>query len=136
MMRGLTRLSVLCVIVSAVLIAGCSGGGGDGSGTLTPQVESITAAQLEAMMNDGQALVILDVRTAGEFTAGHLPGAVNIPLADLSGRLGELEQDDRIVCVCGVGSRSAQAANTLVLNGFTGVHNLSGGLATWTGALE
>jgi Rhodanese-related sulfurtransferase len=72
---------------------------------------------------------IVDVRTQGEFADEAYPGAVNIPLQALPGRLGELgPKDGRIVLYCASGARSAQAARLLKEAGFTAVVN-AGGLA-------
>ena len=91
-----------------------------------PDIDSTAAHELVAK---GGRLV--DVRTPGEFAAGHLSGARNIPLYELGGRLGELEpKDGPIVLYCASGTRSAMAKRTLKRAGFTGVHNL-GSMASW-----
>src|SRR5580704_3431982 len=66
------------------------------------------------------AVVVVDVRQPEEFTAppGHLPGAVNVPLADLSGRAGELAaRREPVVLVCKTDRRSAWAATELLAAG-------------------
>ncbi len=70
--------------------------------------------------------VLLDVRDPGEFGAAHVPGAVNIPLNELRGRLGELPMDKEIWVYCRVGQRSYYANRVLSQNGFK-VRNLPGG---------
>lgn len=72
---------------------------------------------------------IVDVRSAAEFASEHLPGAVNIPLEELRGRLAELPRDRELWLVCGVGQRAYFATRLLLQHGFT-VRNLSGGMAT------
>jgi rhodanese-related sulfurtransferase len=68
---------------------------------------------------------VVDVRTRGEYASGHLPGAVNIPLHELSSRLAELGAKDRaIVVYCASGQRSSRAKGLLRGAGFTNVHNL------------
>lgn len=123
---------LLALSIFAILLAGCGGG----SGAPAPARQDITAAQLEAMMGDGQALTIVDVRTVGEFAAGHLPGSLNIPLSELAARVDELDEDGRIVVVCGSGVRSVQGAEVLLDAGCSDVYNLAGGLLTWDGELE
>ena len=79
---------------------------------------------------DGGAL-LLDVRTPGEFASGHIDGAVNIPVQELAGRLGELDDKQRdIVVYCRSGSRSAQAKRLLAAEGYASVHDL-GGIGRW-----
>ena len=78
----------------------------------------------------GQDDLLLDVRTSAEFAQGHIPGAVNIPVDDLRGKLGELTKDRRIVAYCKVGFRGYLATRILLQYGFDAV-NLSGGYTTW-----
>jgi phage shock protein E len=74
---------------------------------------------------------LLDVRTAGEFAAGHLPGALIIPLGELERRLDSLGAKDRpIVVYCHSGQRSGLAKRLLLANGFTAVHDL-GAMSSW-----
>lgn len=61
--------------------------------------------------------VVLDVRSAGEFRGGAYPGARNIPLQELSGRMGELPQNKPIVVYCASGARSGMAARLLARAG-------------------
>jgi len=73
---------------------------------------------------------ILDVREPGEFAAGTVPGAVNIPLPQLRGRLKELPVAQQIWVSCGVGQRAYYACRILTQNGFH-ARNLSGGYSTY-----
>ncbi len=73
---------------------------------------------------------LLDVRTPKEFAEGHLPGAVNIPVDDLRGRLGELSKDRPILAYCQVGMRGYIATRILLQKGFN-VANLGGGYKTF-----
>jgi NADPH-dependent 2,4-dienoyl-CoA reductase/sulfur reductase-like enzyme/rhodanese-related sulfurtransferase len=79
----------------------------------------------------GEAPVLLDVREPSEFEAGHLEGALHIPLNSLRERLGELPRDRRIVVYCAVGQRAYLGCRILMQNGFGEVFNLSGGWTTW-----
>lgn len=74
---------------------------------------------------------LLDVRTPGEFSQGHIDGAVNIPVAELSERLQELpNRDSNIVVYCKSGGRSGRAQQLLEKSGFKNVLNL-GGMSRW-----
>jgi rhodanese-related sulfurtransferase len=89
----------------------------------------ITSAQARELVQAGARLV--DVRTPGEFAGGHLPGAVNIPVDELDGRLGELQpKEGAIVLYCRSGRRSAIAARTLKAAGFAEVRDL-GSMSRW-----
>jgi len=92
----------------------------------------ISPAQATALINREDALVI-DVREAAEFSAGHLLNARHIPLAELEKRVGELEKfrDKPVILNCASGSRSASACAILRKAGFASVHNLDGGIAAW-----
>ena len=71
---------------------------------------------------------VVDVRTPGEFLDGHYPGAINIPLNELSQRLDELKELKMpIVAYCRSGARSGTAVSVLKQNGFNEVYN-GGGL--------
>lgn len=76
---------------------------------------------------------VLDVRERNEFTGplGHIPGAILIPLGELSVRSGELSKELPVVAVCRAGSRSAQAIAILRKAGFTDLANLAGGMLRW-----
>lgn len=81
-----------------------------------------------------QAALILDVRTAEEFSASHVPGALNIPVQELQQRYAELGQDKQrpIVIYCRSGARSAVATNMLSQLGFTRLKDI-GAMSNWRG---
>ncbi len=75
--------------------------------------------------------IIVDVREAEEFTGGHVPGARNLPQADLLTRIDEIPRDRRVVVVCESGRRSQGAARFLTGQGYEGVADLVGGTTAW-----
>ena len=94
----------------------------------------IEVVELQRRLAAGDALLLVDVRQPEEFTArpGHLPGAVNVPLADLGSRTGELAaRPQPIVVVCKTDRRSARAAAELLATGFKDVAVLRGGTDEW-----
>lgn len=76
------------------------------------------------------AALVLDVREPTEFDAGHIPGAVNIPLSQLRLRYEDLPQDREIWTSCGVGQRAYYATRFLLQHGYR-ARNLSGGYTTY-----
>jgi hydroxyacylglutathione hydrolase len=76
-------------------------------------------------------LEIVDVRNASEFEAGHLPGAVNLPLGRLAERLGELPHDRTLAVHCQVGARAGVAMALLRARGFDDVVHVTGDFAGW-----
>ena len=79
----------------------------------------------------GATALPLDVRPAAEFSAGHLPHALNAPLEQLDAELARLPKDREILVYDRLAPRSRQAADKLTAAGFK-VSELSGGIAGWT----
>lgn len=83
----------------------------------------------------GEDLLIVDVRTAEEYAEGHIEGAINIPVVELTKNLNLLPNlDQNMVTVCRSGHRSAMAMTALNLLGYTSVRSLMGGMNAWTKA--
>ena len=78
--------------------------------------------------------ILLDVRTAAEFSFGSIKGAINIPLDDLRKRIDELPHDKEIIIFCAVGLRGYLAQKILRARGYDNVRNLSGGYKTYSTA--
>ena len=80
--------------------------------------------------------LILDVRSAAEFAAGHVPGAINIPFYAVPFRAGELgpRRDAPIIVYCGHGPRAHLASAALRARGFTRIACLSGHWSQWRAA--
>ena len=101
-------------------------------------IDLVTVAQRSPVSLNGalgrDGLIVLDVRNRSEWAAGHIAGAVHIPLGELPQRLVELPADGTIVTQCASGGRSAIAASLLLLAGAPSVENLSGGIQGWTNA--
>ncbi|MDG6983096.1 MAG: molybdopterin-synthase adenylyltransferase MoeB [Nitrososphaerota archaeon] len=95
----------------------------------------VTPAQLKKMMDDGEKVVLLDVREPFEHEFGSLRGSRLIPLGELQNRVGELDKDAPIVAYCLVGNRSAVAVDILASKGFR-ARNLVGGLRAWADAVD
>jgi rhodanese-related sulfurtransferase/glyoxylase-like metal-dependent hydrolase (beta-lactamase superfamily II) len=95
------------------------------------RIESIDPEGLaERLASDG--LMVLDVRSAKEFTEQHIPGSVHVPYGELIDRLGELPRERAIAVVCSGGKRSGLAASLLQREGFPEVvHVAGGGVETW-----
>jgi rhodanese-related sulfurtransferase len=94
------------------------------------------APQALAQRLGESGLVVLDVRTAEEFAAGHVPGAVNIPHDQVEARLAELAgaKDQDVVLYCRSGRRVQMAAGVLARAGFTRLSHLEGDYPGWAEA--
>ena len=86
-----------------------------------------TPTDFAKLVADGAT--IIDVRSAGEYSGGHIKGSINIPLGNLTQNLTKLKKDKPIITCCASGIRSASAKNVLSANGFTQVYNGGG----WSG---
>jgi len=96
-------------------------------------IPQVSVAELkEQMAND--ELQIVDVRRPGEYVNGHVPRAVNAPLASLDKSLGPLEKNKVTAVICAGGYRSSAAASLLQKQGFSNLLNVSGGTGAWVNA--
>lgn len=83
-----------------------------------------------------QNITVLDVREPMEWEIGHIDGAVQIPLRELSSRLHELDREREVVAYCRSGQRSAMALRILREAGFTKARHLRGGLLAWRDEID
>lgn len=96
----------------------------------------ITVAELIERIDRGDTLRILDVRSEGEFAAGHVPGAVNIPFTTLPFRMDDVPgtAGDELILYCGHGPRAYIARAALLHGGRQRIVYLSGHWAAWQAA--
>lgn len=87
-----------------------------------------TVDQLAAALD--QSVPVVDVREPDEFREGHVPGAVNIPMGQLTARLNEIDRDRPVHVVCASGNRSSAMTDVLTAHGFDAV-NVVGGTSAW-----
>lgn len=108
----------LTAIISALLLAAC--------GSPSPTANGESAVVLAKRKIAAGALVV-DVRTPEEFKTGHLPGAVNIPVAEVEKRIAEFgDKSKPVVVYCRAGRRSGTAKGLLEKAGYTDVSNGGG----------
>lgn len=94
------------------------------------RVPEITGAELQAMRQNGNGLLLLDCREDHEWRQGRIPGSLHIPMRQVPSRLDEIRRDAEIVVVCAHGNRSYSVAGWLIQNGY-GARSLKGGVADW-----
>jgi rhodanese-related sulfurtransferase len=98
-------------------------------------LEPVTREELARRLEDGEDLVVLDVRPAAEYAAGHLPGAVSIPVGELRRRLAELPADREVVAYCrGPYCAFAHEAVAMLRQEGFSARRLEDGLPEWQAA--
>ena len=102
--------------------------------TLDGVMPVVTWRELAAA--DRSEVCLVDVRTPEEYALGTIDGAVNIPLDDLRGRLGEIDRDSDVIVFCAVGLRGYLAQRILLGRGYRRVRNLAGGYKTYSLATQ
>jgi sulfur-carrier protein adenylyltransferase/sulfurtransferase len=94
-------------------------------------MESITTAELRALLKGGYQGILIDVREPEEHAVAHIDGARLVPLGTLPDQLEYLPKDREILIHCKAGGRSARAVQFLLDHGFTNVKNVAGGMDAW-----
>ena len=89
--------------------------------------------ELSGALDRREPVVVVDVRLPSDFARSHVPGAINIPQANLGERLSELpsERDASIVMVCGIGKFSKYTTLYLKSLGYRNVRSMKGGINEW-----
>jgi len=94
-------------------------------------LEPVELYQILQDCTNGDCPIVVDVREPWEYRQGHVPGALLIPLGQLSSRVNELDPGKPVAVICASGSRSQSAAALLGQKGFKTVYNVSGGTGAW-----
>ena len=115
-------------MTALLLLAGC------GARPEKSAYRQVTMEEAAAMMREESGYIILDVRTAEEYSEKHIPGAINIPNEAIGTEdIPELPDKEQLILVyCRSGNRSKQAAEKLVKLGYTNIVEF-GGIHDWTG---
>lgn len=118
-------------------VAGYLGGGiqaWDQAGLATAAIAQIPVDELRDRIAEGANLQVVDVRRPGEYSGGHVPGAINITLAHLEQDLATLNSDRPTAVICASGYRSSAATSILERRGFSQLFNVVGGTSGWINA--
>ena len=116
---------VTLIIASALILTGCSS-------TSTPAVEHLDSARFADKIVETD-VVTLDVRTADEFKAGHINGAINIDVEGntFDAEIANLDKSKTYAVYCQSGRRSLIAVDKMANAGFGSLSNLENGIADW-----
>jgi rhodanese-related sulfurtransferase len=100
--------------------------------TIAQDFNSITVQAVKARLDAGEQTFILDVRETSEFDAGHIAGAINIPIRTIAKNTEKLPaKNAMIVVVCRSGMRAAYVTMTLSMLGYTNVKDMAFGMREW-----
>ena len=129
----------LCLVAGASLLALPSSAQTvppSAAGSPRTAVRNVTADEAEKLLKENKEVVVLDVRTAGEFKAGHIAGAKNIDFNDpeFSKKLATLEKDKSYLVHCGSGGRSSRALKVMEQQKLGAVFHLNKGFKAWEAA--
>jgi rhodanese-related sulfurtransferase len=96
-------------------------------------MQEINATEAAALLqNAPDDTLLLDVREHAELEIASVAAALHIPMGEIPARLGELNPQQTVVCMCHHGGRSAQVAGYLESQGYSRVINLAGGIEAWS----
>jgi rhodanese-related sulfurtransferase len=139
MHRIVTRFALLLTLIVALLAPALPAAAAledsiDGFLKQLPaDFETVQGKTVAAKLNAGENYFVLDVREADEFKAGHIEGAVNIPIRTVMQNVAKLPKDKAtpVAVVCKSGVRAAYGTMTLKLLGYTNVKDIAGGMLAW-----
>ena len=103
---------------------------------ITVDTQDMTVRELKIRQDEGRAPVVIDVREPHEVAICRIPGTLEIPLAQLPGRLADLDPSQEIVVHCRSGARSAKAVAMMRARGFSRARNLAGGVLAWVDQID
>lgn len=96
-------------------------------------IEQITVAEAKPAV-EAKDVQFIDVRTVGEYTAGHAVKAANFPLDLLEQDLAKLDKGKPVYVICQTGTRSQKGSEILQRAGFKNIYNINGGTSAWESA--
>jgi len=104
--------------------------------TIFTKEQTITPTEAKRLMGagEGNEYQLLDVRQPKEYQQAHIPGAILIPLSDLTDNLSLLDRNNPVIVYCRSGVRSTAGCQILLQAGFSDCFNMSGGITKWNGA--
>jgi glyoxylase-like metal-dependent hydrolase (beta-lactamase superfamily II)/rhodanese-related sulfurtransferase len=103
-------------------------------GFLAETAPQITVHDLSAWLEQGQEVVVVDVREPSEWQDGHIEGAVHLPMFEAVSRRHEIPAGAAVAVVCAGGLRSSTVISALQRHGVARLHNVTGGMAAWVKA--
>ena len=100
-----------------------------------PTLGEMSVQELKVLIDGGDEFELIDVRTPNEFETARIPGAILLDEAVYQ-RLSDMPKQTKIVFICHHGPRGVSAAQKFISQGFTNVHNVTGGLDAWSEEID
>lgn len=104
---------------------------GEGIEKTQIEVKNISAKQAKELIEKGNEVFILDVRTREEYNEFHIKGANLIPIQELEQNISRIPKDKKVIVHCAKGKRSAKACEVLKNEGLKELYNVEGGINQW-----
>lgn len=116
---SILNLTFLLILLSTILLAGCS--------------TSISRVDLQKMLLESPPPLVVDVRSASEYSSDHIPGALHIPFYSIGTGLGDraIPKEKPVILYCEHGPRAGLAGISLYLHGYGSVFSLDGQMQGW-----
>lgn len=101
-------------------------------------VKNVSGDEAAKLIKDTRDIVILDVRSSGEYKAGHISGSILMPANEISSRINELEKfrGKPLLVHCASGGRSPKAVSVLLKNKFGPIYHMNHGLVGFNGNMK
>lgn len=133
----MTTMLILLLIAGMLLAAGCRTKTAPTPAVQGAAYQKIAPKDAKALLDANLAIILLDVRTPGEYAGSHIPHSRLLPLGDLPAKAASVLTDKNatIIVYCQSGGRSQQAAQALLGMGYTHVLDL-GGIMSWPYGIE
>jgi monothiol glutaredoxin len=121
--------------ISITLVETAEGNGFKVDNPNAPTLGEMSVQELKALMDSEESFEFLDVRTPNEFETARIPGAVLLDEAQYQ-RIMNLPKQTKIVFICHHGPRGVNAGQKYISEGFTNVHNITGGIEAWSSEID
>jgi len=123
---------LMILLLISITLIGCTSADSDSNG----EFGSMSSADAYELIASGDDVIILDVRSEGEFSNGHIEGAILLPVDEIEYRAESIlpDKDAVILVICQSGNRSQVASQELVDLGFNNVYDI-GGIMSWPGEI-
>lgn len=124
----MNNLTIIVLLTLGTFLSSCTSAQDNSNSA----IKTISVSEFENLIKENKGILV-DVRTTGEFQAGHIEGAKLITIdANFEKNIKSINKEEPFLVYCKSGRRSMNAAKILESNGFTKIYNLNGGFKAWS----